>query len=232
MNKDEIVQAFDEMAPNYDTQWSRMAPITNTLYFFMESLLKNRPKNASILCVGAGTGREIAHLAQRFPSFRFTVVEPAKNMMERCIEMTKELDIYERCTFHCGFLDSLGESTRHDAATSLLVSHFLMDMQARSDFFAQIALRLKPRGLLINADLTADTSDTRYAVLLDFWITLMMNADLSQELIDKARQAYTTDVAILSRDSLNELMMKSGFEHPTTFYQAGMIQAQFAIKPN
>lgn len=230
MNKDEIVQAFDDMAPNYNAQWARMAPITNTLYFFMESILKNIPEDGSLLCVGAGTGKEIAHLAKHFPSLQFTVVEPARNMMDLCISMTQELGIYERCTFHCGFLDTLDDATRHDAATSLLVSHFFMDNHVRSEFFAQIAQRLKPRGILINADLTADTLGTSYAALLDFWLTLMMNADLSQELIDKAKQAYTSDVAILSQGSLNEVIMKAGFEHPTTFYQAGMIQAQFAIK--
>ena len=65
MNKDELKALFDQQASSYDKQWSRMAPINNGLYFLLESVFSELPSDAQVLCVGAGTGKELIYLGIR-----------------------------------------------------------------------------------------------------------------------------------------------------------------------
>src|SRR3546814_4868108 len=70
MQQHELDALFDQQAAEYDTQWARMAPIRDSLHFLLETVFAGLPDDARLLCVGAGTGAEIAHLAQRFPGWR------------------------------------------------------------------------------------------------------------------------------------------------------------------
>ena len=95
-----------------------------------------------MLCVGAGTGAELSYLAERFPGWRFTAVEPSAPMLEVCRRRAEAQGIEGRCIFHEGYLESLPPSEPFDAATSLLVSQFILDPEERSGFFRAIAGRL------------------------------------------------------------------------------------------
>lgn len=60
------------------------------------------PVNAHILCVGAGTGREVLYLAKQFPEWQFMVLEPAANMMDICQKNVERAGLTSRCEFHQG----------------------------------------------------------------------------------------------------------------------------------
>src|SRR5690606_39131043 len=70
MQQHELDTLFDQQAAGYDAQWARMAPIRESLHFLLETVFADLPEDARLLCVGAGTGAEIAHLARRFPRWR------------------------------------------------------------------------------------------------------------------------------------------------------------------
>lgn len=136
MDQDEIAVLFDRQAASYDAQWAKTAPIKNCLYFLLDSLFAELPADARFLCVGVGTGAELAHLAQRNPAWQFTAVEPSGPMLDVCRQRAEKEGFPSRCHFHEGYLDSLSAIGSHDAATCLLVSQFILDQQARSEFFA------------------------------------------------------------------------------------------------
>ncbi len=127
----------------------------------LESVFAELPAAARILCVGVGTGRELIHLAEKFPGWRFTVVEPSPAMLAVCRPRAAEEGITERCTFHEGYLDTLPPMDDHDGATCFLVSQFMLEQAARTAFFQQIRSRLKPDGILASADLAAEAGRTR-----------------------------------------------------------------------
>lgn len=225
MNQDEIRALFDQQAANYDAQWERTAPIKNCLYFLLDSLFSELPTNARILCVGVGTGAELAQLASKNPKWRFTAVEPSGAMLDVCRQRAEKEGFAARCHFHHGYLDSLSSTEPHDAATCFLVSQFILEEVARSEFFREIARNLKPGGVLASADLAADVASPEYDVLLRAWVTMMAAAGISPEGVDRIRKAYSNDVAVLPPDKVASIIAAGGFERPVVFFQAGLMHA-------
>lgn len=223
MRDEEIKALFDQQAAGYDQQWAGMAPIREALYLLLDALFVGLPSDARILCVGAGTGAEIGHLAARFPGWRFTALDPSGAMLELCRQRAERDGFIDRCDFHEGYLETLPAEPVHDGATCLLVSQFFTDAQARTGFFGEIARRLKPGGLLANADLASDIHSPAYEVLLPGWMTLMSSADVDAQMLERARAAYARDVAVLPAQQVAGIIQAAGFAAPVQFFQAGLM---------
>jgi tRNA (cmo5U34)-methyltransferase len=176
MNRDDIAALFDQQAAGYDAQWERMSPVRDGLYFLLEAAFAKLPPDARVLSVGSGTGIEIEFLAARFPEWQFTAVEPSRSMLEHCRQRAVRAGFAPRCMFHHGFLESLDIGAPYDAATCLLVSQFLVNPTERRGLFRDIAARLRPGGVLVNADLAADITSPEYESLLAMWLDRMSSA--------------------------------------------------------
>lgn len=230
MQQEEITTLFDKQAASYDQQWSKMAPINDALHLLTSAVLADLPPQAHILCVGAGTGAEILYLAQKFPEWRFTAVEPSTAMLDVFRRRAEEQGISSRCVFHAGYLDSLPSHGSFDAATAFLVSHFIQDRQARSAFFQSVAERLRPAGILVSSDLAGDVAAPDIQDLLDVWFRVMSGSGSlpSPEAIKNMREAYSRDVAVLPPQDVRDIITRGGFDSPVLFFQAGMIHAWYA----
>lgn len=225
MNQDQIKAIFDQQAAGYDTQWAKTAPIKDCLHFLLDSMFVALPIDAHVLCIGVGTGVELAYLAQKHPAWRFKAVEPSGPMLDVCRERAAKEGFINRCEFHEGYLESLPDRQLHDAATCLLVSQFILDTDARCDFFRSISHRLKAAGLLVSADLASDVQSPEYEVLLRAWLGMMSAAEISPENIERMRKAYANDVGVLAPRRVESIIEAGGFERPVLFFQAGLIHA-------
>lgn len=237
MRQDEIRAMFDHQAAGYDTFWVRMAPVRDCLYFILDSVFAGLPVDARILCIGVGTGAELAHLARKNPEWRFTVVEPSDSMLDLCRQRAENAGFASRCHFHGGYLDSLaGGEVRdahdgydahdaYDAATCFLVSHFILDEQERSEFFGGISRRLKPGGILASSDLCSDVASPEYQVLLPVWARMMGASDNMDEAIGRMTATYARDVGVLAPGRVASIIESGGFESSVQVFQAGMIHA-------
>jgi tRNA (cmo5U34)-methyltransferase len=229
MKNQESVIVFDqERASSYDQRFAKLAPMRNALHFLMRMVLSELPANARILCVGVGTGSELMDLAQTFPQWQFTTVEPAAPMLEICRQRAEEYGIASRCTFHEGYLDSLPAMDSFDAATCLLVSHFFMQQEERRNFFRQIAARLRPHGYLVSADLVADISTPEYQSLLEVWLRTLRYSGAPAEEVEKFRASYGREVAVLPPQEVASILAASGFDTPVLFLQTLLIHAWYA----
>ncbi len=229
MQNQEMPVVFDKQrASSYDTQYAKLASLNEALHLLTRVILSNLPAEARVLCVGVGTGSEMLYLAREFPEWRFTAVEPAAPMLDICRGRAEDTGIAARCTFHEGYLDTLPASPPFDGATSLLVSHFIVDSEAQRDFYRQIAARLRPDGVLVSAALVADPSAPASPSLLDMWMRMQEYAGLSAEALEKMRGAYgRTFAAQLPRD-VEEIIGSSGFRAPVLFFQTLLIHGWYA----
>lgn len=230
MNRDEVTALFDQQAAGYDMQWERMSPVRDGLYFFLEAAFAKLPADARVLSVGSGTGSEIEFLAAHFPHWQFTAVEPSHAMLERCRQRAVRAGFASRCTFHHGFLESLALAVPFDASTCLLVSQFLVDPTARVQLFRDIAMRMRPGGVLVNADLAADIESPEYESLLAIWLDRMSSAGVPAAALARARAAYEKDVAVLPPARVAACIASAGFDSPTQFLQAGLMHAWCATR--
>ena len=228
MNRQELESTFDQMAAGYDQQWARLAAFPEGLHLLVDAAFSRLPDDARLLCVGAGTGAEIHHFAQRFPGWRFVAVEPSAGMVEAARKPAAQHGYLDRCTFHTGYLESLPEGPPFDVATSFLVSQFLLDPEERTAFFRAIAERLKPGGLLASSDLALDPDAPGHADLLEVWMRTLAGAELAPERQQQMRAAYARDVAIRPPREVAALIASAGFEPPVQLYQAGLIHAWYS----
>lgn len=228
MRSDELKAAFDQQAAGYDRQWEKLAQLRDGLHFLLESVFADLPARARVLCVGVGTGAELAHLARKFPHWKFTAVEPSGAMLEQCRQRAVREGFESRCQFHEGYVDSLQGDSLHDAATCFLVSQFILDRDERTGFFRSIAARLAPGGLLASSDLASQVGSREHDALVHAWMNMMAAADVPPEALEKMRAAWKKDVAILPPAEVASIIESGGFESPVPFYQAGLIHAWFS----
>lgn len=218
-------------AAQYDAQWAKLAPMVSGLHFLSRLVLRDLPADARILCVGAGTGAELFPLAEAFPGWRFTAVEPAGPMLEVCRQKAKKAGIFSRCEFHEGYLDSLPGTEKFDGSTAVLVSQFLPDVDRRRGFFQQILKRLRPGGRLISADLATVSGVSNSPGLMETWIRALEFTGVPSEAAKMSSSRWGTDVAVLKPSEIESIIVSSGFQNPTLFYQSLFIHAWFSVAP-
>jgi tRNA (cmo5U34)-methyltransferase len=151
-------------------------------------------------------------------------------MLEVCRKRAEKEGFAARCYFHEGYLESLSATGEFDAATCFLVSQFILDQQARSEFFREISRKLKLRGVLASSDLASDVKSSEYEVLLRAWMNMMAGADISPEGIDRMRKAYANDVGVLPPSRVASIIESGGFESPVQFFQTGLIHAWLSTR--
>lgn len=217
------------MAASYDERFAGMAPLRDALHLVVRFALAPLPESARILCVGVGTGLELASLARHFPTARFVGVDPSGPMLEQCRRRVDEEGLSSRCEVHEGYLDSLPDSEPFEAATSLLVSQFVVDVDARLGFFRQIARRLRPGGLLVTADLANPGSEP----LWQLWLRMQADsAGLTPEEVGVRWAAQASRVAVLPPEEIERLLVSAGFEPPAQVYQGALIRGWRARRPD
>lgn len=231
-NREKSITFDKERASTYDEQRSKMAPINDTLHFLMRMILKELPDEAHVLCVGVGTGAELFYLAEAFPRWRFTAVEPAKPMLEICRQRAENYGVASRCEFHQGYLATLPQSELFDAATCILVSQFLTKRDERCRLFLDIAERLQPEGYLISADLSYDLYADSFERVYDVWARMLRYSGISEEGIEKNNKSFGDSVAVLNQEEIESIISSSGFQSPVLFLQTLFIHAWFAKLKN
>lgn len=228
MDQHQLDDLFDRQAATYDDRWVALEAIRAASYQVLDAAIGDLPEGARVLAVGPGTGVELAHLAARTSSARFTVVEPAPAMLDACRRRAAAERFADRCDFHLGTLDTLPAGEPHDLATAFLVSQFVTDRSARVGFFAEIADRLVPGAPLVSADLTADPASPSFEVHVRLWLHLTLADAPTADAVAAACAAYTTDVAVRPRPEVEAILAEAGFGDAVAVFQAALYTAWVA----
>lgn len=220
---------FDhQQAQNFDKRNERLLPIKDALHFCLRALMYEMPADANVLCMGVGTGAELLYLAEQHPQWRFMALDPSGPMLSLCREKVEQAGFGDRCEYHEGYLETLPGSEQFDLATSILVSHFITDLNERKHYFKSIAARLKPDACLVNADLAADQSDPGFDTLLSAWLSMLALNGSAPEEIQRFQQIIGKSVVLLGDQEYQTLLKDCGYRDYAVFYQMLLVRAWVA----
>lgn len=209
-------------AKRYDDTIRRVIPGYDALHSMTGVMLKDAvPADGRVLVVGAGTGAELLALGQAAPGWSFTACDPAAGMLAIAEDRIKGHPVAERCGLHpCLCADLPAEETAFDAATCLLVMHFLPDDGTKLALLKSIAERLKPGAPLILADMHETPGSPRHQLIMNAWMHWQLGNGIDPVEVEKGRRHVERDVHFVPLSRLTELLDEAGFTVPEHFFQA------------
>lgn len=200
----------------YDDHIRKLIPGYELIHLQVHALLKiYAPQQAKILVVGCGTGYELRYLAEQFPDWVFTAIDPAPNMIEKAQQYIEDLGLSYQIKFVQGdtsVLSSLNES--FDVALAILVSHFVPNNKKRL-FFQDIVNSLSKSGLCLSYELTKILNPQQ----LDILKIMGLKTGLSEKQAEVMANRIDQDFALISVDEMKCLYREAGFSSVETFAQ-------------
>jgi tRNA (cmo5U34)-methyltransferase len=207
----------------YDQQIRMSLPGYEGMHEMVHAFLTDAlPAEAHILVAGVGTGMELVTLGKRQPNWRFTAFDLSGEMLSACRSTVKKAGIEARVSLIEGKVDALPGDCRFDAATSLLVSHFIVDDTDRRQYFASIARRVRTHGLFLTADLVGDKSQPYFEQFGKAWRTFNIVNGCDAGELDENFKRSSQAVAFLPEEIYCGMLEESGFVDIRQFYR-GML---------
>ncbi len=172
------------------------------------------PENAHLLIIGAGGGAEIAAFAGHAPAWRYTAVDPARQMLDLARARLERDGVSAKVEW-CENVSTGAPDGPFDAATAFLALVFAPDDGERLAQMQAIHRRLRPGApfLLINA--ATDDFERDLATYLHH--ARLRGAE--EEMMAKAAEMNRRDVHYLSPAREEELLHQAGFKAIRRFYQ-------------
>lgn len=184
--------------------------------------------DAHILVVGAGGGNEISALSQTHPTWQFTGVDPSEKMLAVAQSKVASLRIEARVTLHQGVVQDLPQFP-FNAATSLLVMHFLPDDGTKLDYLKAIAARLQPGSPFVLVDSHGDKQSEVFKRLADGWQKRAQMAGMEAQRLNELADGVWQHIQCISEERTLELLAQTGFNKVTCFYTGFIFAGWFAI---
>ena len=218
-----IEERFDaERAGKYDEGIRMSVPGYEALHDMAHSLLRlELEERARLLIAGAGTGAEILSLGAREPGWSFTGVDPSPDMIAVASRRATESGLADRTDLRVGYVRDLPASAvPYDAATAILVMHFLPDDGHKIEFLQGISARLRPGAPLVLADLCGDPASARFSRFLAAWRLRQLALGIEEKDVEEKLRDLRSVVRFVPEERIVALVREAGFDGVERFYGA------------
>ena len=216
--------AFDEeMATEYDKGVRRTLPTYDSMYRLVQTFLRaHTAQQANVLIVGAGGGNELALLGPGNPGWTFTAVDPAPPMLDSARMKAVHLKIVDRVKFIEGTVEQVPSNNLHDAATCMLVLHFIADVEEKLQQLKAIRQRLKPGAPFVLATMYGNPDDPAFDELFSLWKAYWLDAtNLSVAEMDEMEKTVRA-LSFIPEEEIIRLLSKAGFGKIAKFFATNM----------
>lgn len=215
----------------YDRIVRLIIPGYEALHMMTLSLLETvLSEVANLLIVGVGTGMELCQLGPAHPSWRFLGVDPSESMLTLAKQKIERCELTERVEIYQGFVDELPTARLYDAATCILVMHFMPDDASKLALLQSIAQRLRPNACFILADIFGDKNTKSFERLTLGWQRYGQNMGIPSTQIDNILATANSSVSSISEPRVIELLHLAGFNNIDRFFSAFWYGAWIATK--
>ncbi|MDH5543100.1 MAG: class I SAM-dependent methyltransferase [Nitrospinota bacterium] len=218
-----------DIANKYESQMQRSLPGRNDLYeiiaaYFHETL----SEVGRILVVGAGGGKEILHFKRFNPKWEITGIDPSLDMIETARESLRSNNISAEL-HHC-YLEDLPAGDPFDAATSILVSHFIRTYEEKLESLWEISARLKSGGPFVMVSLYGNNNDAEYKFIQKVWHRYMLAKGIEHDDLEEHKNKREEHIFPVSDGTHRELLAEAGFTDIIEFFSAFHFKGWFAKK--
>ncbi|AOT10801.1 class I SAM-dependent methyltransferase [Pseudoalteromonas luteoviolacea] len=203
-------------ALSYDKRIGKLVPGYELLHHTTAAQLSViLEKEATLLVVGAGTGKEVIELAKLNAHWRFIAQDVSADMLSIADQNFTNLGLNDRVTIHHGPLEDV--TYQADAALCILVMHFVKDDGGKAALLKQISTNLRPNGYLFLADLMLPDTSFERAAQLQYCQTEL---GLSEAGAKTMRSNFQETFYPVDNARLTELAHQAGFGSPTSYFKA------------
>ena len=205
--------------PSYDA----MLSLTKT--FFQSTL----PDKATFLIVGAGSGNEIYQFAEQKPNWSFVGVDPSEAMLQfaaaRLHSLPNSITLLPET-----LLDTKLPNTTFDAASCLLVLHFIPSYEEQLATLKIISQHLKPGAPFVLASKYGELGSPDTELQFDLWRAYwLQHTKLTAEQINAMEQSIRS-LSFLPEEALLTLLQEAGFTQPSRFFATTLFGGWICFK--
>jgi tRNA (cmo5U34)-methyltransferase len=210
-----------DRAAVYDSRMREAIPGYEALHFLACVIVAEITKgNGRALVVGAGTGVECVALAHACPALHVVGVDPSTDMLAHAERKVAAHELTQRVRLYPSKVSQLPKFEPFDAATLLLVMHFLPDDGQKLQLLTEVAEHLKPGAPLVLADLFGSWDEAWQQQLRAWWRHLQLSAGIPEDDVDKGFRHVDRDIHPVTEPRLAELLEQAGFAPPEPFFRA------------
>lgn len=193
--------------PSYDA----MLRLTHTFYH------STLPEQAEFLIVGSGSGNEILQFAEKRPHWSFVGIDPSEAMLQIAEQRLKPLP--NNMSLHHGtILDSLLPSIKFDAASCILVLHFIDDYQEKLATLKEIANNLKPGAPFVLVSKYGQLGSLETELQFDLWRAYwLQHTKLSPSEVAEMEKSIRS-LSFMREEDILSLLQQAGFTKPSRFF--------------
>jgi tRNA (cmo5U34)-methyltransferase len=214
---------FDNNAPVAADEYDRVAQLALPGYEAMHTMVlaclrAYLPERAELLVVGAGTGMELIRLGKACPRWHLLGIDPSTKMLAIAEQKIAHHQLSNQVKLMQGYTQDLPTDTFYDAATSILVMHFIPDASSKLQFLSSIAQRLHPSAPFVLVDVFGDKGSQEVGqmmpILHAYWDAVELSTLKQQQLL----AGFNQGVYPLSETSILSLLEQAGFQKMMHFY--------------
>ncbi|NMG06127.1 class I SAM-dependent methyltransferase [Brasilonema sp. UFV-L1] len=226
---------FDTNPPVATNEYDNLAQIALPGYEAMHTMALSCLKAhlseiASLLIVGAGTGKELVKFGQGNLQWQMLGVDPSANMLSIAQEKIQQHNLSQRVQLFQGYTYDLPTTPLYDAATCILVMHFLPDDGSKLALLQSIAQRLKSSAPFILVDLFGEKGTRELEQMVPILKAYWQEMGMKLEQIELSLLTVNTSVYPIAEAKELELLRQAGFGNMIRFYTGLWCGGWVAIK--
>jgi tRNA (cmo5U34)-methyltransferase len=210
---------FDsKIAAQYEAGVRQSLPTYDQIFTMIQSYFRvHLGENASILVVGAGGGKELSSWGPSNSKWTFTGVDPSEAMLNIAKQKVLELGFQERVKFIQGTVNDLPRNTKFDAATCILVLHFIHDHKEKLNLLKNVSKHLKPNSPFVIISMFGAPDDIEFQERMSIFKSLWIDAGFTRSEVEEVVNGVM-GVSLLPEEQIKELLVEAGFTNISRFF--------------
>ncbi len=227
-------QLFDfnsDFGDRYDRMVSRTVFGYESLFPMVLALFQTRlGDTARVLVVGSGTGAELLAFGRHMPRWLLTGIDPSAQMNSIAQAKIEVAGLPGRVQLHTGTVEALPAGESYDAATLILVLHFVADPGPKLELLRAIAGWLRPGGSFVLVDHHGDPRSAQFRHLLAAWQNYQVLMGIPSQQAEHLLAEAVKTRHFISEERTLELLDQAGFAGVERFFTAFLTAGWLAHK--